>query len=262
MKQQSLVTVREFQTPGRDTWSSRPAVGIRFWDDALAQLVTDGLQVTARTSYRDQVTHHSTQTRSGVYAFQDLPLGHGTLLFVADRQGRFLPFGGAVALASDSVATVSLLSAPTRAPTPGLSLFSALLWDRNIDAPAAFAVLELNDSDRWWQGVADERGALTLAVPMPVYQPSLLQEPGNQRVGETQRKVALRVRYAGGLRPLPGWPLPDMQAILGQAYGSIHETVVAGAAPLSTWELVMPFGREVVLRTDELPRLLISQATG
>jgi hypothetical protein len=175
-------------------------LGIRFWDFAQDRTVDDGLVVQA-ASIAGVAPVTAMRTRSGVYAFQQLPglmeveyprenanvpasppRALSFVIFVHDLLSRFLPqvfsvelplpyrgvfLSNEVTSPPDAAARAYLFSSPTR-PTPsGCASVRAQLLDKSTGAPAAHAVVRVSVAGTVWIGIADASGAVAVYFPYP-----------------------------------------------------------------------------------------------
>ncbi|HSN74947.1 MAG TPA: hypothetical protein VL334_07625 [Anaerolineae bacterium] len=132
-----------------DKVSHYTPLGIRFWDLARDAAVVDGLQVTIRPPGRPDLQRRAFQTRSGVFAFRNLPglrnleasdpdLAPGMHLVdasplqtwrfvvdVEDRLGRFMATTFQVDLPQRGIYPTQPVGSPPGLGLPGFFLFSA-----------------------------------------------------------------------------------------------------------------------------------------
>lgn len=270
-------------------------LGIRFWDPVRDRPIRDGLNVTARPAAApgSVTSTHACRTRSGIYAFQELPglrdieypIGDPLLetsppssrrfvIEVEDHRRRFLPTVFDVAVPFEGIFPVDasasppengppgfyLFSAPTRPTLPGLVALRGQLVEANTEPerPAAHAVLEVRVDGKTWYGVADKRGCVVVLFPYPPFITLLTTSPP---VGTSplQRPwdLTVRVRYGpAALTYPPGARTPDVRSVFGQSPGWIWPTQ-AGPA-VREWSVELFFGRELVMRTDDLSTLWAS----
>jgi hypothetical protein len=269
-------------------------LGVRPWDAVTASAVTDGLRLT-------EVRHGvaATPNRSGVLVFHDLPGLHESaygsgddafwaappasgrfLLELVDGERRFLPFRFAADAPARGtfrehcphassppevdVPGLPLFSAPSRPAPPGSAVVRADLWDVALDAPAAWAVLEVTPAGApTVRGIADERGRVVvlLAYPEPHWAGSS-PPPGSRALADQTWSLQLGVRYdpAGASPPLPdpaAGIAPDLCAVLGQGAATLLEDL-SPATPLTG--AVLAFGRQLTLRAPGRSVLLVSPA--
>jgi hypothetical protein len=269
-------------------------LGVRPWDAVSGRAITDGLVLTELRRGRA-----ATPNRSGVFVFHDLPglresaSGSGDDAFWAqppatasfelelvDLERRFLPFRFAADAPARGlfreqcphafsppevdVPGVPLFSAPSRLVPPGLAAVRAELWDVELDAPAAWAVLEVTPYGApAVRGVADAQGRVLvlLAYPEPHW-PGSSPPPGSRALADQTWPLELGVRYdpAGSSPPLPdpaAGVAPDLCAVLGQAPATLLDSL--SPATLLTGA-TLAFGRQLTLRTPGRSDLLVSTA--
>jgi hypothetical protein len=237
-------------------------LGVRFWDAAGGRAVADGLELRERRTGRRAIPN-----RSGVFVFHDLPPGPGAFE-VRDRDQRFVDFGftadtphrglfapPCVAAASPPAAygSIPLFSAPTRRTPPGQAVVRADLWDADMDAPAAGAVLEISGVNVAAPalGVADARGRVVVLGPYPEPHWQGASPPARSSSLSTQTwTVEAAVRYS---------PTSTSQPLdLCEALTQPAATLLASDSP---FEVLPPqtlgFGRELVLRSTGRSVLLV-----
>jgi len=157
-------------------------LGVRFWDDVLQTVISDGLRVAAYPEGNPGVRTEAISNPSGVFVFHGLPGLHSFefregqkswsdldpwkaavsfrpfCIEVRDNLRRFLPFllkvqapnkgmviwtrGGTISPPERETTFVSLFSAPTRSIPPGMAVLRAELWDPKEKRPAASVLLE------------------------------------------------------------------------------------------------------------------------
>jgi hypothetical protein len=278
-----------------DTVTRTALFGVRFWDRVTGRVVSDGLEVVEAASGA-----HAAANGSGVFVLHELPgmraseFGAGDDAFwaspptaekivftVVDTLGRFMPFaftadvplrglfvedcGLPAASPPDAVVGgVPLFSAPTRVPPAAIAAVRADLWDVGMDAPAAWAVLEVTAAGEVYRGVADARGTVVVLFPYP--EPpwhGSSPPPGSRALSQQQWPLTLTVRYgpayASPPLPDPAAPsaAPDLCAVLTQPAG----TLLAVDSPhTALGSQTLAFGRELVLRTPGLSVLHVLSA--
>ena len=155
-----------------------------------------------------------------------------------------------------------LFSSPSRMVSPGLAAVRADLVERSSGKPAAYAVLEVTIQQRTWYGIADARGCVAVLFPYPssgrrspvsppVSPPRF--EPSPQQWG-----VTIQVRFDTDQQDFDGdSKIPEIRSILKQPYGCfwLNESGSPDSANrVSEWDTELKVGKELVLRTDGLPR--------
>lgn len=271
-------------------------LGIRFWDPVFDRPVTDNLQVTAQPAVTRRPVVQAFRTRSGVYAFQNLPglkaveypptpdqiiasppPAEAYVITVTDHRRRFLPvafeetlplpyqgiFPGAApgSLPDDSPPGFYLFSAPTRPVASGIAVVRAHLVDRVTGAPAAHALLTVQHGDNEpWYGLADAAGQAAVQFPYPIFTVVLsTSPPGGPPPDQQAWPLTVRIYYApDSLGRFEAVPPPDFRTIAMQSPGLIHPTDNPAGSPLESLPVELAFGQELVLRTTGLATLLIS----
>lgn len=208
---------------------------------------------------------------------------------VSDPQDRYLPYQlsvlmpvrGLYSLPASPLTTLltpdatwlPLFSAPAREMPGPSAVIRALLKDDSAvsplqpaaDSPAAWAVVTAQVAgSQVMTGLADDRGAMSLAVPYPEPRNSPFASPlgpGSLKLSDQTWPLALSVFYRPG--SAGAGPLPDLEALLQQpAANTWRDTAHSGPANSFT----LQFGKELVLRSvdsatgRELPVLLITAA--
>jgi hypothetical protein len=267
-------------------------LGVRPWDAVAGRAVTDGLRLS---EVRYGVT--ATPNRSGVFVFHDLPGLHDSaygsgdegfwaspptrgrfVLELVDGERRFLPFRfdadapargvfrehcpHAFSPPETDVPGLPLFSAPSRQVPPGSAVVRADLWDVELGAPAACAVLEVTPAGGpTARGIADEQGRVVVLLPYPEpYWPGSSPPPGSRALVDQTWSLQLGVRYdpAGASPPPPGAGssvAPDLCTVLGQGAATLL-AAPSPATPLTAATLA--FGRQLTLRTPGSSVLLVS----
>src|SRR5580704_16782218 len=160
-------------------------LGIRFWDLTVDLPIAEALTVCLRLANSAWPILTAKLTSSGVYAFFGLPGLHAVeypgssgfgpaqtftyVVTVLDQLGRYLPTvlvytmdqTGAVLIGGVPDNTLGpriayLFSAPTRIAPPGMAAVSAYLFDQNANAPAAWALvnIQVGSDPETWTGIA------------------------------------------------------------------------------------------------------------
>ncbi len=265
-------------------------LGIRFWDAARDSAVTSGLVVTARPESSPRQARTATRTRSGVYAFFGLPgmrsveyppaAGPASppaterfIVDVADAERRFVPvtfrvdapfvgiypIGLGASLPGTGAPGFYLFSSATRSGATDLAVLRATLTERATGAPAAHAVLEvtLPEGQRLF-GLADAEGQVAVLFPYPRFATVISSPPRSSGAASrpSDWPVAVRVRYGPGGQTIV---LPDLVPELSSLFMQPFVDIWPGASgpPESELSTSLVFGRELVLRTDEGPTLLV-----
>ncbi|HEY1902787.1 MAG TPA: hypothetical protein VGG56_10170 [Terracidiphilus sp.] len=284
-------------------------LGIRFWDLTLNLPITDGLLVNLRLLNSAWPILKATLTSAGVYAFFGLPglraveypnsNGFGparTLTYVVtvqDQLGRYLPAVLVYTMDETGAVLVSgvpdntrgarlayLFSAPTRPAPRGMAAVTAYLIDQGTNAPAAWAVvnIQVGADPEIWSGIADDSGRALVLVPFPAAQSFQAGSPpgsGQANVNDDTWPLTVTVQYSPGLLgyPLAGaadleWPwtdTPNLKDIL-----TLQQTATIWsdpATPGAQFDATLTFGQGLVLRSTAAsastisPSLNISQGS-
>ncbi len=257
-----------------ETVVRRSPLGLRFRDITRSVPVTDGLEVQAqpRGATRPQLLAVRSPV-SGIYGFHTLPglsdyewgrrpasdwcTNGGSpaeanfVLTIADRQQRFLPQVLLLCLPREQVVEVPLYTSPVRPAPGGYAVIRGEIWDQSAGAPARWAMLTANPGG--YATVADAKGLFALYIPYP----PLAEAPGFGSVALHQLTwpLTFAVQYAPGSHAavLEGQP-PTTASIVGQAAATVFDTETTSGGSLSR---SLPYGRELVLSTAGLPRLLV-----
>jgi hypothetical protein len=260
---------------GLETVVKRSPLGLRFRDITRDVPVTDGLVVQAqpRGATRPQLLAVRSLL-SGIYGFHTLPglrdyewgrrpasdwcTNGGSpaeanfVLTIADRQQRFLPQVLLLCLPREQVVEVPLYTSPVRPSPGGYAVIRGEIWDQSAGAPARWAMLSATPGG--YATVADAKGLFALYIPYP----PLADATGFGSVPLTQLAwpLTFAVQYAPGTQVavLDGQP-PTTASIVGQAAATVFDTETTSGSSLSR---SVPYGRELVLSTARLPRLLVA----
>jgi hypothetical protein len=277
-------------------------LGIRFWDLTLNLPITGGLTVNLRPANSAWPILTARLTSAGVYAFFGLPglqavehpnsSGYGpprTLTYVVtvqDQLGRYLPTvlvytmdeTGAVVVngvpdTTPGARLAYLFSAPTRPAPAGMAAVSAYLIDQDANAPAAWAVVQIQvgSDPEIWSGIADDSGRALVLVPFPVAQSLLGGSPpgsGQPNIGDDTWPLTVTAQYSPGALgyPLSGapdlvWPwtdTPNLKDILTlQQPATIWTNPASGGAEFSA---TLTFGQSLVLRSSSGSPLSLSSS--
>jgi hypothetical protein len=268
-------------------------LGLRFYDTLTGQTVREGLIVTAYSVREPSRGQSPILNRSGIYVFQDLPgirdaeFGAGDdpywtnvttrafIIDVMDRLGRFQPFRVQVdlpykglltnpcALASPLLETdhalgIPLYSAVTRVVPSGNAVIYASLWDEINARPASWARVEAHLEGKFLMPTfADAQGQVALLFPYPepfhtvfppLTSPLLGQRP--PLVDQTW-PIQLDVYYRNW-NPIPN--VPDLCEVFDQPACNLMSTLSPNTRLI---ELVLPYGKPVVLRTGSRPTISV-----
>lgn len=257
--------------------------------------VTEGLIVTARPTGGGRVTT-AYGTLSGAYAFAGLPgmrdAEHGEDgvardfdVQVTDTRGRYLPTVLQVRVPLSGLMTqddaglpgsslpaglpVYLFSAPARPLPAHIAAVRAHLATED-DAPAAYARLSVvtdpgTELERRSSGIADNTGAVVVALPYPRFGPvSPESVPAGTRGEPTAQRtwpLSIRVHHEPNALEHPtGLTTPTLASILSQGAGTLRTST--DDSPRRTLEDDLTYGADLVLRTtgDPNARLIVGAA--
>jgi hypothetical protein len=268
-------------------------LGVRFWDAARDTRIDDGLVVRARLDGAPHEVRQADVTHAGIYAFRRLPrmhrveypfppepvLGSGPLppavpfiVDVRDPRGRFVPMAfrvdvpfrgifptGFVNGAPGNVPGFFLFSAPNRATPAKLAGVRMSLALEATGAPASHAVAELTLPDgSLVYAVAGDDGQATAIFPYPAFDatPPTPLTPDQARAPATW-PLSLRVLYEPARQaPLGDGLPPDTAELFQQAPVNILTSAANPAA--GNLAITLVFGRDLVIRTDDQPDLLLA----
>lgn len=178
-------------------------------------------------------------------------------------RGVFLA-GAATSPLEPSPPGLHLYSAPTRPPSPGIAWVRAELVERATGRPAAWALATLAaPGGRHWHGISDAAGRLALAFPYPDLPDGFggsPSSPGARPLAERTWPVTLSIAYAPEeRRALPGTPVPDYLSILAQSPARVWPgNPEDDAAGFDELDAELEFGRDLTLRTEGRPALLVT----
>lgn len=160
-----------------------------------------------------------------------------------------------------------LYSSPTRNAQSSFARVSGELEDFDNSKPAMYAVIRVATPEgRRWYGIADEKGRFVVVFPYPSMQDGLTGSPPVlvlKPVFSQSWDVIVEVFY-DRLGPLPYTSIPDYLSILSQKRSRIlvenPENTSPGGTGSEVFELSekLKYGKESILRTDGLPKLMVS----
>lgn len=168
------------------------------------------------------------------------------------------PYGGTEAGSGSPppAGYVPLFSQAGRSTPSGRLVVRAELWDTR-GRPAAFALLEVTaeggSGPETFLGLADERGAVVVFLPVPFV------APGSPRVAAALRTwaVGLRVSYAPSLTldrsPPEALALPSLDRILAQRSAAPATAFAARQPELPLTTATLHASEPLILRTAGLP---------
>ncbi len=267
----------------RPVW--RPQFGMACADDGLGLRIERGLVLrVARVAGGAGGPQRPAQTPQagprGVFALHGVAAPDGSAVVrVHDTEGRYLPLrtttawplppapalNGAPCVAGD----LPLFLAPAHHAGPGRAEVRAALWNREADAPAAWALLELHEpgSGRLLgRGLADAQGQVLVAlVPgEPLDEGGGTSPPAPQPMARAGWALDLVVRCARSL-PLhadPGFAgdataLPDLCELLAQP---VAAAFTAGPPAVPFTRAVLRHGEPLILAAGHGGRVLVDPA--
>lgn len=271
-------------------------LGLRFHDAATGENVGGGLNVTvypANNSARrvealvnrsgTYVLHHAPNLRAFEHGagddefWQNLPTPQTFVVEVVDQERRFQPFLFELELPAPrglfnwlppfesspptSAKSVPLYSAPARALRSGMAVVRADLWNAQVDAPAAWAVVEARlDGQLHARGLSDERGSIALIFPYPKPTDAPLASPiasppvnKNVPLLEQTWELTLNAGYAppdddSATRPAP---LPDLRAALDQLNAPPARLWADFAGQEELAGVTLKYGQELILKSQD-----------
>lgn len=218
-----------------ETISRNTLLGIRFWDPALDEQIHFGLNVTLYSVNNHFKKINATCTRSGIYAFNDIPgmIDLETpltdenavsaspvepkqyVLEVHDPKERFvnvallidlpLPYKGIFLVDDDSASPANpprgfnLYSSINRSSASQFTFIRGELINRISEKPAANAVVRIETEDEFrWYGISDNDGKFSVMMPYPFLNISFgSSPPSNEGVRLFQRTwtISINVFY-------------------------------------------------------------------
>ncbi len=277
--------------------SKKTLLGIRFWDPALDAQIQDGLRVTLTPIENLRQVNTAFRTKSGVYAFNNVPGMHlyeafaseaeevsppetkRFILDVVDSRRQFsavsllvdlpLPYDG-LFLVDDNAGS------PSTAPK-GFNLYSSInrtasaqhtfvrgeLIDRISDEPAAHALVRVQTEDEFsWYGLADAEGKFAIMMPYPLISSSFGSSPpttDGTRLFQRTWDIDVAVMYEPLNQDLIDGALqPDYSSILSQSQGLIYtETPNNDDGEVSEIQAELVYGRDLILKTSDLSELYV-----
>ena len=279
-----------------ETLTIRTLLGIRFWDPATDQRVSDGLELVAWPEAAPELKVSAFRTASGSFAFQNLPgmqaYEYATnafdpllvspldqrpfLIEVKDNQRNFMsvrfrvelplvtsglyqpmPIGSPI---DSDHARFYLFSAPSRSALPGLASIRATLTANDNETPVAYALLEVEENGRYWYGLTDPRGCVTLLFPYPTFITALGSSPPGIPPSQQQWPLTIRVRHDPTLfATLDENHMPTLRQIRNQSYALLWHS--EAGSPASSLSFGLTYGQELILRTDSQSHLWIGTSS-
>lgn len=276
----------------------RTLLGIRFWDAALDAQIGDGLTVTLAPVENTGMTIAAYRTRSGIYAFDNIPgmrdlensrdddsVGsppptRSYVLDIDDTSGRFsgvaqvvnlpLPYRGLFLVDGDIGSPgeitrgFSLYSSITRTPPSQYVCVRGDLVNTDSGLPAADALVRVRTDDgSSWYGLSDREGRFSVLMPYPYLDVAYGSSPPvseGLRLFQRTWNITLTVQYSpASLEPVPGSDKPSYFSILDQGQALIYPQLT-GSPVGGVDELVtqLNYGRDLVVSTDGVSELHVS----
>ena len=276
--------------PPLDVVTRVTPLGIRLWDFVTQTAVSEGLALSVRgpagpASVSIAINPSNvfvvsrlpglaaTEAGDGEAAFwASPPAAASYVITVDDSLGRFLPCSVQVIAPTHGVLpspcaagtwmpsmalgpAIPLFSSPSRELLPGTAAVRAQIWDAVADAPAAYAMLEVDTGAPPAQrGLADDQGRVLVALPYPPLPTTLSSPPGPQALTALTWPVTPTVYYDTTAAATGTSGHPDLCSLLAQA----PATALATASPPSTLSTAtLAYGSDLVLATPGQSTLLI-----
>jgi hypothetical protein len=287
-----------------DRFTMVAPLGLRFHDTTTGTLVGDGLSIWAYPVGRPSAKRPAIANRKGVYVLhhgyglRERENGDGSRAYwdnpdppnkdfvieITDEQRRFQPFQFTASIPVEGIfkwdgsldsppstrTTVPLFSAPTRSVASGMAAIRADLWDTSLDAPAAWAVIEVFTAGKFLgRGIADDAGRIAVIFSYPTPLSFAPVSPPGSPLGSppvatspplTEQLWPLELRaFYTPVRPVVsppdfieevGPPLPDLRFTLSQPAAALWAD--ADQAEILQ-ETNMRFGRELILKSRPSP---------
>lgn len=260
-------------------------LGIRFWDDATARVISDGLVVDVYPAGEPELRVSARPNRIGIFVVPRLPgprdpdfeFGAGDVGFwqqlqprphvieVSDRNGHFHPFtidqplpvqGLAIPPclppSSPPIDAVPIFSTPSRPVPEGMAVLRADLMarvpGRTDPVPASWALVEAHVAGQPpVRGMADREGrvAVIFPYPEPVASPARPMSPPFPP-GQSLRDQEWAVRLDVFYDPIAPAPLvPDLCRTLNQGAAMLWADSSA-SRPLP--DQTLRYGQELIVR--------------
>lgn len=210
------------------------------------------------------------------------PTSHSFVIEVRDERRRYVDVGFKVDLPlsykglflsnlpssppSGSPKGFNLYSAATRTPPALVTAVRGELFAIAADKPAAHALVRITTEDGFsWFGLADEQGRFAAVMPYPTLIDGIGGSPtANNRkpLYEQTWNLAIEVLFEPThLQELPGSRMKDYKSILNQSQAQIWPiSPKKGGLPIANQHVQLEFGKEVILKTAGLSKLLVSPA--
>jgi hypothetical protein len=255
-------------------------LGIRFWDEVSARVVSDGLVVEVYASGEPERRVAARPNRLGIFVLPRLPgprdlafeLGDGDATFwqrlqprahvmeVSDRNGHYQPFTVdqevpawqlAMAPCLPPIGAVPIFSTSARPAPEGMAVVRADLLHVPLQAepvPASWAVLEVHVAGQPpARGIADREGRVTVMFPYPEpiaspARPASPPYPSGQSLWDQEWTVRLEA-FFDPVAPAP-W-VPDLCRTVAQRAAMLWADST-GSRPLP--DQTLRYGQELIVR--------------
>lgn len=218
----------------------------------------------------------------GVDSASSPPVSYGFVIEVTDGQQRYVDVGFKVTLPlpykglflsdlsssppGSSLKGFHLYSAPNRTPPAMITAVRGEVFDNSADQPAAQAVVRVTTEDEFsWFGLADTQGRFAALMPYPTLIDGIGGSPSainRKHLYEQTWNLTIEVLYEPTqLQQLPNSIMKDYHSILNQRQADIWPiSPDDGGQPAVNQIVQLNFGKDVILKTEGLSKLLISPA--
>ena len=259
-----------------ETTVYRAPLGLQFTDSATGAPVADGLVVTAWPAGDPGSARRAAQSPvSAILGFGRLPglaryeeartddpatfswptpgPGLPFEVRVTDPLGRYLPELIALTVPSPALVTSALYSAPARPAPSGFATVSGEVHVAATGAPAAWAVVQVDDGSVSYPTLADQLGRYLVYLPYPEALPPLGGSPSSGPPGPLTWPLTISVGYQPSaqdqLADATTTDPPELGSLLGQAAAGIS----AGGATQPTLTVTLTFGTALLVMLEVLP---------
>ena len=140
------------------------------------------------------------------------------------------------------------------------------LFDYSTGRPAAHGVICVHTEDGYhWYGIADAYGRFVTLMPYPTIINGISGSPASHShkfLYQQAWQLSIEIRYAPfQVQSLPYSDLKDYSSVLNQACAQIwSEPPESGGAPVCMKDVELHYGKDVVLKTAGLSKLVVSPA--